>query len=226
MIDSTLKINGKTQQEMGVVFEETDFTAKASQNYRQVEVEGLNGSSYNTFNYEDLELQVVVQLIDSTKENAVYAWLNGELPLEFKDKMTTVRFFKAFKFEREGGIKKGTVNFIRHPFWYKQTDDYVTVTNTVTNGGTVFAEPTIKLEKNASASIDMTIGGVRFSYNFGTDSFVEIDCEKARILYNGVRRDNQITIGYDFPKLPVGASSITIHSGDATVKVKRKDRWL
>lgn len=226
MIDEALKIGGKTQLEMGVIFEENDFTAKASQSYRQVEVEGLNGASYSPFNYEDIKRPLPIQLIDLTKESAVYAWLDGEQPLEFKDKVTTVRFYESFALEREGGIKKGKVNFIRDPFWYKKTDEYLTVTNEVENEGTVYSEPIIRLEKGVDSLIDLTIGNIRFSYDFGDDTYVEIDCQNAKVTYEGLLRFNQISIGYDFPKLPVGESSITVHSGDAVIKVKRKDRWL
>jgi phage-related protein len=226
MIDATLKIDGKTQLDMGVVFEETDFTAKASQSYRQVEVEGLNGASYSSSNYEDVKRQLSIQLLDFTKESAVYAWLDGEKALEYNNKVTTVRFYESLALEREGGMKKGKVNFIRHPFWYKKTDDFITITDTITNEGTVYSEPIIRLEKGTSDSIDLTIGGVRFLYSFGEDSYVEIDCEKGKILYEGLNRYSQAAIGYEFPKLIVGQSDVVINEGDATVKVKRKDRWL
>jgi phage-related protein len=226
MIDATLKIDDKTQLDMGVVFEETDFTAKASQNYRQVEVEGLNGASYSPFNYEDVKRQIPIQLLDLTKESAVYAWLDGEKTLEYKDKVTTVRFYESFALERESSIKTGKVNFIRDPFWYKKIDNYITVTNEVENEGTVYSEPIIRLEKGVDSLIDLTIGNVRFSYDFGDDTYVEIDCQSAKVTYEGLSRFNQINIGYDLPKLQVGKSSITVHSGDAVIKIKRKDRWL
>ena len=46
------------------------------------------------------------------------------------------------------------------------------------------------------------------------------------VLYEGLNRNRQLEIGYEFPKLNVGNNTIVVHSGDATIKIKRKDRWL
>ena len=113
------------------------------------------------------------------------------------------------------------------PFWYKATDNYTTITTKVTNEGNIPSRPIIKLEKGEDESIDLTIGSVRFTYTFlEDDTYVEIDCEEMKATYDGMLRNRQLSIGYEFPLLPVGESTVTVHSGDATIKVKRKDRWL
>ena len=46
------------------------------------------------------------------------------------------------------------------------------------------------------------------------------------VVYEGLNRSRNLEIGYKYPKLEVGNNAIVIHSGSATVKIKRKDRWL
>ena len=83
------------------------------------------------------------------------------------------------------------------------------------------------MEKGSTSSVDITIGNVRFKYNFPeNETYVEIDCKKKEAVYEELNRNRQLEIGYEFPKLEIGNNSITLNSGDCTIKVKRKDRWL
>jgi phage-related protein len=222
------KFKNKTSTEMKVIVEEeTEFLAKAPQKTEIIEIDGRDGAIFNELGYGVVERPIKIQILDDTKFDDILGWLNGEGTFEYNNRVTTARFYNEIEPKREANIKVASFNFIRDPFWYKATDNYVTVTTKVTNEGNIASRPIIKLEKGEDESIDVTIGGVRFTYTFLTDdTYVEIDCEEMTATYNGLLRNRQLSIGYNFPLLPVGESTVTIHSGDATVKVKKKDRWL
>lgn len=220
------KFNGIADTDMDIVTQEVDFTAKSSQRVNILKVDGKNGAEYIPLGYEPVELDMFLQLMDLVKENDIYAWLDGEGEFEFNGKVTNAAFYQGFKFKRDSSIKTCNINFIRSPFWYKANDDFEVINNTIENEGTVYSQPIIRLEKVTQENIELTIGGVRFTYDFNTDTYVEIDCQSGKVLYNGFERYGQIDIGFDLPVLPVGESAVIIHSGDAVVKVKRKDRWL
>ena len=222
------KFKGISSDDMKVIVEEEiEFLAKAPQRYDRIEIDGRDGAIFNELGYAVVERPIKAQILDNSKLDDVLGWLNGEGQFEYNNRVTTARFYNEIEPKREANIKVASFNFIRDPFWYKANDDYVTVTSTVTNEGNIASRPIIKLEKGEDESIDITIGGVRFTYTFlENDTFVEIDCEEMKATYEGLNRNRQLSIGYDFPLLPVGESDVTIHSGDATVKVKKKDRWL
>ena len=99
-------------------------------------------------------------------------------------------------------------------------------TEKITNEGNIYSEPIIRLEKTQTEAVELTINDIRFKYNFNNDECVEINCEEKTVEYEGLNRNRQIEIGYDFPKLKVGENEIIMHSGDCVIKVLRKDRWL
>lgn len=221
------KFKGISSNDMKVVIEEEEhFLAKAAQKYEVTDIEGRDGAIYDELGYSDINRPIKVQILDVSKLDDILVWLNGEGEFEYKDRKTTARFYNELEPERNACVKIIDTNFIRAPFWYKKIDNYVTVTNAVTNEGNIASRPTIRLEKGNSNDVELTIGSVRFVYHFKGETYVEIDCEQMSILYNGLRRNRQIEIGYQFPKLEIGNNIITKHSGDATIKIKRKDRWL
>ena len=99
-------------------------------------------------------------------------------------------------------------------------------TEKIINEGNIYSEPIIRLEKTQTEAVDLTINNVRFKYTFNDDEYAEINCEEKTVQYEGLNRNRQIEIGYDFPKLNVGQNNIIMHTGDCIIKVLRKDRWL
>ena len=222
------KFKGISSTDMKVIIEEEEnFIARASQRYEITETEGKDGALFETLGYSYVERPIVVQCLDVSKMDDILAWLNGEGEFEYNGRKTIARFYEQQDPERNACIRIITTNFIRDPFWHKINDEYITITDNITNEGNITSRPIVRLEKNTSTKNELTIGGVRFIYNFNNDEeYVEIDCEEKSVLYEGLNRNRQIEIGYDFPKLLVGINSITRHEGDCFVKVKRKDRWL
>ena len=104
---------------------------------------------------------------------------------------------------------------------------YIQETNEkIKNEGNINSRPVIRLEKTISKLVELTINEIRFIYDFEDDDYVEIDCEKKTVKYNGLNRNRNIKIGYDFPKLNIGDNKIIMHKGDCVIKTIRKDRWL
>lgn len=96
----------------------------------------------------------------------------------------------------------------------------------ISNEGNVESRPIFRLEKTSTESVELTINNCRFKYNFNDEEYVEIDCEKKEVKYEGLNRNRQIEIGYEFPILNTGDNDIKMHSGDCVIKILRKDRWL
>ena len=96
----------------------------------------------------------------------------------------------------------------------------------VENQGNIYSKPIIRLEKTVFKEVEIAINGIRFKYNFEEDDYVEIDCEKMTVQYEGLDRNRRLVIDFEFPKLKEGNNDIIMYSGDCIIKCKRKDRWL
>lgn len=218
---------GISSEDMGVIVEEEDqFLSKAAQRYEKIEIEGKNGAIFNEKGYATVEKNISIQIVDANKLDKIFDWLNGVGELEFNGRVTRARFYNQIDPSRLVTIKTADVTFIREPFWTKKRDEYITVKNFIYNEGNIYSEPLILLERDVSQKVDITVNDVRFIYDFKDENNVEIDCEEQLVTCNKENRNRQIEIGYKFPKLMQGLNKITINSGNATIKVKRKDRWL
>lgn len=184
------------------------------------------GALFEEQGYNVIERPMKVQILNIRKLDKILSWLDGVGILEYKGRVTKARFYNEIDPIRTANIKVADISFVRDPFWNKKRDEYIQVQEIVTNEGNIYSEPIIKLEKNTSESIDITINDVRFVYNFNNESYVEIDCENQTVEYEKNNRNRQIEMGYKFPTLSPGDNKIIIHSGDAKVQIKRKDRWL
>ena len=94
------------------------------------------------------------------------------------------------------------------------------------NTGNINSRPIFKILKLDDEVIDIKINTVRLTYNFNGEEYVIIDCEEKEVKYEGLNRNRQINIGYEFPICDVGNNEISMYSSDCIVEAKRKDRWL
>lgn len=197
---------------------------------KETTIDGRDGAIVEKLGYKARVRPAEIGLKRNADVDNILTFFSGEGDLIFNnepDKVYRAAIYDQIDLERLLRLKRGKVNFYCQPFKYKKNDTYVVVTESVVNQGNYESDPIIKLEKGEDSSVELTINGVRFKYNFlENDIYVEIDCEKKTVLYEGLIRDRQLEIGYDFPKLKVGTNNIIVHSGDATIKIKRKDRWL
>lgn len=218
---------GISSEEMDVLAEEEDvFLTRAAQRYEKIEIEGRDGAIFNEQGYSCVEKNVKLQILDIEKIDKILAWLNGTGELEYNGRITKARFYTQLDVERIVTIKNIDAGFIRDPFWNKKRDEYTSVRNIIFSEGNIYSKPIIKLERNTSDKVDITINDIRFVYNFNNEQYVEIDCEKQTVSYEAQNRNRQIEIGYKFPVLYSGINKVIINSGNADIKAKRKDRWL
>ena len=219
------KFKGISSDSMNVIVEEeTNIIKKAAQKTEKIDIDGRNGSIYNELGYDDVDFSLKLSIIDISKIDDIFKWLNGKGTFEYNGRITTAYCYTDISTERKATIKSIDVNFTREPFWVKE-DDYITVTNSITNIGNILSYPIIKLTKTTSDKVDITINGVRFIYNFDTD-YVEIDCKEFNASYNGISKNRNLEIDFEFPKLNPGENTITINSGTAKIEINRKDCWL
>lgn len=218
------KFKGVSSEKMKIICEEEkNLLAKASLTTSDID----SSLNYSIVGYNIVEGSLKIYFrernIDEIKE-----WLSGVGPLEYNDRLTKIAFLDGYNIVRmPAGYCSIDVNFVRSPFWYKVKDEYIIVSSEVTNEGNVSSEPIIRLEKENSDSIDISLNNVRFVYTFPDDeNYVEIDCENCNATYETFYRNMNLDITYDFPKLHPGINSIKINSGSGIVKIKRKDVWL
>lgn len=221
------KFKGISSEDMQVVIEEEEhFIAKAAQRYEVTEIEGRDGAIFDELGYSYVERPICVQCLNINKIDDILEWLNGEGEFEYKNRKTIARFYTELSPERNACIRIIDTTFIRDPFWYKVEENYIEIEENIANEGNIESRPIIRLEKKNSNNVDITVNNIRFIYNFNNEPYIEIDCENKNVQYENLNRFNQIEIGYDFPKFKIGNNVISINSGDCTIKVKRKDRWL
>lgn len=219
---------GISSDDMDVIVEEEEnLITKARQRYNQTEIEGRNGAFFDELGYSIVDRPIKIQILNPSKINQIMAWLDGLGDLIYKNKITKARFYNELEPVRTSGIYIADINFIRNPFWNKAYEEFVTINNgIITNNGTVYSEPIIRLEKIETEYVDFTINDIRIIYNFEDDEYVEINSEDGTVQCEGFNKNKQIEMGFKYPILEPGENKIIINSGNAIVKVKRKDRWL
>ncbi len=220
------KFKGISSEDMRVIPEEEDaFLTRASKKYDIIDIQGRNGNFYNDNGYSDVEKSLSLQILDFSKKDAIFDWLNGNGILEYDGKITNAYFFSEIEPQRMASIKRADVSFIRSPFWIKN-DDYKIVSDKIINHGNIFSSPKIRLEKVESDVVDITIANIRFKYTFNDEEYVEIDCEEYFASYENLNRNRNLEIGFEFPKISPGNNQVIIHEGDSVIKIKNEDRWL
>lgn len=219
---------GISSEDMEVIAEEEKhFIAKARRRYNQNEIDGRNGAVFEELGYSVIDRPIKIQILNPLKMEQILAWLDGEGDFIYNNKITKARFYNEVEPIRTASIFIADCDFIRNPFWNRAYENFVNCTEgIIINEGTVYSEPIIRLEKIESEYIDFTINDIRIVYNFNEDTYVEINSEEKTVEYDSMNRNRQIEMGYEFPILNPGNNKITINSGNAVIKFKRKDRWL
>lgn len=197
---------------------------------RETEIDGRDGTIVEELGYKSYTKSVEIGLNKNADIDKIISYFSGKGDLIFNcenDKVYKGAIYEPINLEKLLRFRKGIVVFYCQPFKYKKNDQFVTVTTSVTNEGNTISKPIIRLEKGTYETVDITINDIRLKYTFNTnDTYVEIDCEEMNVSFEGINRNRNLEIGFEFPTLIQGDNDIIIHSGDAVIKVKRKDRWL
>lgn len=221
------KFKGISSEKMKVICEEEkNLLAKAS--LTTSDSQFIDSSlNYSILGYNVVEGSLKIFFREINLDE-IKKWLSGVGALEYNDRLTKIAFLDGYNIVRmPAGYCSADVNFVRSPFWYKAQDEYMIVESEIINEGNVSSEPIIRLEKENTDSLDISINDVRFVYTFPDDeNYVEIDCENCNAMYETFYRNMNLEITYDFPKLHPGINVITVNSGNCIVKIKRKDVWL
>lgn len=221
------KFNGKSTDDFSIIIEEElNLLKRASIKYEATDIPGKDGSNYEEQGFSDVEIPIKLQLLDISRLPDIYSWLNGQGILEYNNKKTTARIYTEHEPIRFGRIYTIDISIIRSPFWYKSDDNFTLIENTANNDGNIFSQPIIRLEKTNSESVEITVNGTRFKYNFQEDNYVEFDCETCDAVMNGQNRNQSIEIDFEIPTLNPGVNNIIINVGECIVKMKKKDRFL
>lgn len=219
------KFKNISSTDMKVVAAEEAFIVKAAQRIETIDIEGYDGSKYVTHGYLPVSTNLGgVTILDDTKTDEVFAWLNGPGELEFNGRVTQAYFDSSYIAPRN--FKTFSIPFIRDPFWYKKNDSYSVVTDNIINEGNVNSLPFIKLTKTTSQKVTITINDVQFIYDFKNDTNVIIDCKEFDATFNNLGRNKQLEIGFEFPVLKPGNNSLKLNTGTCKIEVMRKDCWL
>lgn len=219
-----IKFNGLSEKELGVVIEEpTRILGRAPLKTEITTIDGRDSNIVDYLGYEPFKTSLDFQILDINKIDLLFETLTGKLRLDYDGKYSFINTYDAINLERMAFLRKFSISVHRDPFW-RIDDDFV---EDFSNTGNVASKPILRFVKKENSSLDVTVSGIRFKYTFNEqDTYVDIDCESKNAMYDGLSRNRNLEIGWDFPIFHPGENVVTIHSGDALILCKRKDLWL
>jgi phage-related protein len=221
---------------MGIVVNEYPNPAKPAERVKEIVVPGRAGTLTETEGeevYDNVVLTCQCSVLPTADLHAISAWLRGSGTVVFGNDATkcyTARLDSQLDFERLVSVqvyREVAIPFACQPFKYLTTpgtDIVETVSGqTVTNAGTVFSLPKIKVE--GSGDITLTIGTKAIQLTGLTDGII-IDSElvDAYDLTATVLMNEQM-VG-DFPTLPVGTFAVSWTGTVTKVTITPRWRWL
>lgn len=219
--------NGKKSTDLGVFAREENFLGKAPMSHDSIHIDGRHGDDIIELGLENFTSSLNDVALLGNNQDEVLQWLNGQGLLEYLDKVTTIFFLDGYEVKRDS--KTFSIPFIRSPFWYKKDDEFIEFKNTdklIINEGSYTSQPLLKLTKNVDETVEIEINDVHFKYSFANDNHVLIDCQEMNATFEGLSRNRQLQIGFEFPSLDPGNNKLKINKGDAKLEIKRKDRWI
>lgn len=221
------KFKGISSEYFGVrIANPNALITKASQRHEIIQIDGRDGGIFQPLGYDLVTIQLILYVEDVVSVDDMLGWLNGKGVLEYKGRETEARMYAELSPFSISNVHTFEVDITRDPFWYKINDTFTTVTSNIRNQGSTLSKPIIRLQKRTSQIVELRVGGVQFEYDFKNDLTVDIDCEELGATQNGMPRNKQLRIGYDFPQLQVGDNTLQILRGNATIQVKNESRWL
>lgn len=222
------EINSETIR--GLIICKEPPISSPSKRINEITIDGKNGTIVEELGYKSYTKAVEIGLTQNANVNDILSYFSGSGHLTFNcesDKYYKASIYSKIDLDKLLRYRTGKIEFYCQPFKYDIDDKFEVVTNSIINGGNIYSEPIIRLEKQTESVIDVAINNVRFKYTFNTnDTYAEIDCEEMNAEFEGLNRNRNLEIGFDFPRLEVGTNAIIRHDGDATIKIKRRNRWL
>ncbi len=212
---------GKSSATLGVLMSDEWVYAKAAQRYDTTEIDGRDGAILTPTGFSLVERDVDCTLLNRKRLNDVMAWLNGSGTLEFEGRYRKAYIYDEIDYTNLGVNRSSfSIPFIMEPFWYRE-DGYALYENgsSVENNGNYDAVPLLQITGKGDGTV--TLGGVTIQvYDLEESETLEIDC-----LEMSENLPARVGIGFEYPRLAPGKNEVKI-TGDLTLKVKRKDRWI
>ncbi len=174
--------------------------------------------------YNSYTREMTLSIKNKTERAAIASWLKGSGKLITSDDANgyfnaVVTGFDVSRVSRK--FDEYRVAFEVEPYFYLDSGvavvTYTTKPQTLVNPGTASANPYIKI--TGSGAVTLTVNSTVI--NLTIDTYIEIDTELL-LCYKGTENAGASMVG-EFPKLAVGANSIT-WTGTVT-KVEITPRW-
>lgn len=224
---------GIDSRDMGVQVEEYPPIVRAAPRVKQITVPGRAGTltvGEGEYVYDAYTRKMKIAFRRSENIDQLLAWLTGTDILVCGNepdrayKTTMQQAFSADRLNRQ--IQHGELQLYTQPFktTYPETVITLSASGTLTNPGTVPAQPVITFSGSGTRSI--TIGGV--TVTISTAATAIIDCEAEMITDtdgNSLRASSSIS-GGEFPVLGLGDTTITLSGDYTTAEIRPGWRWI
>lgn len=220
--------NEISSKEMGLHLERTPIPIKARQKTRTTEVPNrVESLSEVLQEFEDITYTLICNIVDQSKIDSIYEWLNGSGKLIFSNRPDI--FYKAFCTEaiipEFIGVEAYTmqITFTCKPFKYATDNNTIELTTpqTLAIGGSYPCEPVYKIY--GSGNINFIVNGETLQIK---DVLEHITIDTSRLI--AYKNDTVLvnkTIGL-YPMLGVGDNSISWTGTVTKVEITKNERWL
>lgn len=225
--------NGISSGDVGaIVLKQPPFVAAA----RRVAEVHTYGKDYRTKkDYGAIPYIMYMDILveDIRKIDDVKGWLRGKgffTRSDYPGRRLYVEIQSQLNFERiaDNLYKCNLGIWVQYPFWIGLSDDWLRITNNITNAGTYRSLPQLRIQGTTNTRCEITIGQDKFAYSFPSgETEVFIDSrEKTITNAYGESRMMQAEIGYNFPVLQPGNNSVSATGSNITIDVRRHDTWI
>ena len=225
MSDVTFK--NITNDGIGAIVTDIGSRQRAMERVNRYDIPYRNGGLLDyTGRFDSYTRDMEFYTVSDAQRKALNAWLVGY------DKLRTAKdlggYFKAgvmSKLDYQAHVKgaeRARVTFeITPPFFYLDSGDtplILTAPATLTNLGTMYSEPYIKI--TGTGDVDLTIGSTTYSFT-AIDGYIEVDSELMYVYKDTVNAGDKM-VG-DFPVFNIGDNAIS-WTGTVT-EVRIIPRW-
>lgn len=227
---------GIRSTDMGIIVTKVPPITKPERTVSEIKIPGRNGVLHNDEGtYLNYTKEVECAIKNKGKDVPQYAekinaWLDGYGEITFSNEPDkSYRVMVKNQMDMNGvlnSFSKFLIQFDTFPFKYAVNafaDHFILTTpKTITNNGTIYAEPAITIYGNGN--IILTVNGMNYGLN-GINGSVTIDSEMMEV-YKGTTNANNKYSALDFPRFQVGENSISWTGSVTKIEVEPKWRWL
>lgn len=195
------------------------------------EIDGRDGDIITPLGFSAYDRELLIGLRWGFNIDEIIDYFNSDGTAVFSNEPNKVYYYKILEqidYEALGRLKKATVTFHCQPFKYEYGESPITFSSseTVVNGGNIYARPTIEvtgegtvgiyLDANEMLTLDMGVSETTFL----------IDLEEMNAYEGTTLANRKVTGDYSQFILPVGSSTLSVSGTVTSVTVTRYSRWI